>query len=279
MPINDTYVVPEHVVNFLCEGHRSFLALRAIHGLLYALDTALKGKMQLVPSQFPREHSVRTSILAEAVGPARSKDNRWLHAACDELNDQNILRISMIQGRAFRFQLDKRFSDAFARKTSAFAIMRTDQVRQCRTLHDLMFLSLACLHGGKNHPRFLLPRIPVPPEQKPAQWTLLPQTATDQDPWRVSWSKSSRSWVNATVRTSQILDQSYLIAPRQDMIDDRVTEVAVKIQSQTTRWERGKLYKFPPGTRGVVEIPRGLGTKRTLNAQALQNKWHQTAVQ
>jgi len=279
MPINDTYVVPEHVVNFLCEGHRSFLALRAIHGLLYALDTALRGKMQLVPSQFPRVHSVRTSILAEAVGPARSKDNRWLHAACDELNDQNILRISMIEGRAFRFQLDKRFSDAFARKTSAFAIMRTDQVRQCRTLHDLMFLSLACLHGGKNHPRFLLPRIPVPPEQKPAQWTLLPQTAPYHDPWRVSWSKSSRSWVNATVRTSQVLNQSYLIAPRQDMIDDRVTEVAVKIQSQTTRWERGKLYKFPPGTRCVVEIPRDLGTKRTLNAQALQNKWHQTAVQ
>ncbi|MEQ5872505.1 hypothetical protein J4E08_21835 [Sagittula sp. NFXS13] len=42
----------------------------------------------------------------------------------------------------------------------------------------------------------------------------------EQDPWRVSWCKSSRSWVNAAIRTSQILDHAYLIAPRQDMIDD-----------------------------------------------------------
>lgn len=279
MPINDTYVVPEHVVNFLCEGKRSFLALRAVHGLLYALDTALRGKMHLVPSQFPQEHSVRTSVLAAAVGPEKAKDNRWLHSACAELQDQNILRTATIQGRAFRFQIDKKFSDAFAKKTSAFAIMRTDQVRECHTLHDLMFLSLACLHGGKNHPRFLLPRIPVRLDQKAARLQLLPQKAPKQDDWRVSWSKSNRSWASAAVRTSQILDHAYLIAPRQDMIDDLITEVVVKIQTQSTRWERGRLYKFSPGTRNVIEIPRGPGTKQTLNAEALRNKSHQTVVQ
>jgi len=278
IPINDQYVVPEHVVNFLCDGERSFLALRLVHGLLNALDTAVKGNMSLVPSLFSKEHSVRTSTLAAAVGPEKAKDNRWMHAACAELNAQDILSTATIKGRVFRFKLSTKFSDAFSKKTRAFAIMNTEQVRQCRTLHDLLFLSLACLHGGKNSPRFLLPRIPVRLEPKTSLLSLLPQEPPVQDPWRATWCKSSRSWVNAAIRTSQILDHAYLIAPRQDMIDDYVSEVAVKIQTKKTNWERGKLYKFPPGTRSVVQIPTG-GTKSVLNAEALAYKWHQTVIQ
>ena len=76
----------------------------------------------------------------------------------------------------------------------------------------------------------------------------------------------------------QILDHGYLVAPRQDMIDDFVSEVVVKVQHGKTLWERGKLYKFPPGTRSVVEIPVG-GGKSILNNAALQHKWHQTVIQ
>lgn len=279
MPINDTYVLPEHVVNFLCNHERSFLALRLIHGLLYALDTALRGKMALVPAQFPREHSVRTSTLAAAVGPEKAKDNRWIHQACEELADQNILRSAKVQGRVFRFQLGNEFLASFSKPTKAFAIMRTNQVRQCRTLHDLMFLSLACLHGGKDRPRFLLPRIPVRLEPAASRLSLLPQDPPKQEPWRISWCRSSRSWTNAAIRTSRILGHAYLIGPRQDMIDDFVSEVAVKVGHANTIWERGKLYKFPPGTRSVVEIATGGAGKMTLNAEALQHKWHQTLIQ
>ena len=175
MPINDTYVVPAPVVNFLCEHERSFLALRLVHGLLYVLDTALRGKMALVPAHFSKQHSVRTSTLAAAVGPEKATDNRWVHAACLELADQNILKNPTVQGRVFRFELGKKFSATFSMPTTAFAVMRTDQIRQCRTLHDLIFLSLTCLHGGKDRPRFLLPRIPMrlKPESSPS--SLLPQ--------------------------------------------------------------------------------------------------------
>ena len=278
MPINDTYVVPAPVVNFLCEHERSFLALRLVHGLLYVLDTALRGKMALVPAHFSTQHSVRTSTLAAAVGPEKATDNRWVHAACLELADQNILKNPTIQGRVFRFELGKKFSATFSMPTTAFAVMRTDQIRQCRTLHDLIFLSLTCLHGGKDRPRFLLPRIPMRLEPESSPSSLLPQEPPVQDPWRVPWCKSSRSWVNAAIRTSQILDHGYLIAPRQDMIDDFVSEVAVKIQTTKTTWERGKLYKFPPGTRSVVQIPIA-GSKTTLHAETLRNKWHQTVIQ
>lgn len=166
IPINDKYVVPEHVVNFLCDGERSFLALRLVHGLLNALDTAVKGNMSLVPSLFSKEHSIRTSTLAAAVGPEKAKDNRWMHLACAELAAQNILSKPRIERRVFLFSLGAKFSEAFSNKTRAFAVMNTEQVRQCRTIHDLMFLSLACLHGGKDRPRFLLPRIPVRLEPK-----------------------------------------------------------------------------------------------------------------
>ncbi|WP_026756901.1 hypothetical protein [Sediminimonas qiaohouensis] len=279
MPINDTYVVPEHVVNFLCNHERSFLALRLIYGLLYALDTALRGKMALVPAHFPREHRVRTSSLAAAVGPEKAKDNRWIHDACEELADQNILKTATVQGRVFRFQLGNEFSAAFRKPTKAFAIMRTEQVRQCRTLHDLIFLSLACLHGGKNRPRFLLPRIPVRLEPTTSRISVLPQDPPKQAPWRVTWCRSSRSWTNSALRVSAILGHGYLIGPRQDMIDDFVSEVAVKAAHAKTLWERGKLYKFPPGTRCVIEITAGSGCKTTLNAEALENKWHQTVIQ
>ena len=202
MPINDTYIIPEHVVNFLCDQKRSFLALRLIDGLLYALDTAVKGKMSLVPVRFSAEHSVRTSILAAAVGPEKAKDNRWLHAACSELADQNILQTAQIDGRAFQFKLHKKFSEAFLRPTKAFAIMQTEQIRRCSTLHDLMFLALVCLHGGKDRPRFLLPRIPRHLDPSPDRFRFMTQEEPQQDPWRVVWSTSSRAWVNAAIRTS-----------------------------------------------------------------------------
>ncbi len=278
MPINDTYVVPAPVVKFLCEHERSFLALRLIHGLLYALDTSLKGKMSLVPTHFSKVHSTHTRTLALAVGPDKAKDNRWIHTACCELADQNILKAPTVRGRRFQFELGNAFSAAFSKPTTAFAIMRTEQVRQCRTLHDLMFLSLACLNGGKNRPRFLLPRIPLRLEPKMSRFSVLPQKPPEQDPWRTTWSASSRAWVNAAMRTSRILDQGYLIAPRQDLVDDFVSEVPVKIQTAKTTWERGKLYKFQPGTRSVIEIPIG-GTKSVLNAEALAHKWHQTVIQ
>ncbi|WP_116599219.1 hypothetical protein [Primorskyibacter marinus] len=278
MPINDTYVIPEHVVHFLCDGERSFLALRLVHGLLFALDNAVKGKMALVPARFSGEHSARTSIFAAAVGPEKAKYNRWIHDACAELADQNILRTAKVRGRVLRFQLSRKFSDAFLDPTRAFAVMRTDQIRMCRTLHDLMFLSLACLHGGKDRPRFLLPRIPMHVEAPGNRLGVLSQKPPEQDPWRVSWGQSSRPWSNAAVRIGGILDQGYLIGPRQDMIDDFVSEVAVKVQHDKTKWDRGKLYKFPPGTRSVIEIPAG-GTKSTLNAEALRHKVHQTVIQ
>ena len=278
MPIDDTYVVPAPVVKFLCEHERSFLALRLIHGLLYALDTSLKGKMSLVPTHFSKVHSMHARTLALAVGPDKAKDNRWIHAACCELANQNILKAPTVRGRRFQFELGNAFTEAFSKPTTAFAIMRTEQVRQCRTLHDLMFLSLACLHGGKNGPRFLLPRIPLRLEPEMPRFSVLPQKPTEQDPWRTSWSASSRAWVNAAMRTSRILDHGYLIAPRRDLVDDFVSEVPVKIQTAKTTWERGKLYRFPAGTRSVIEIPIG-GTKSVLNAEALQCKWHQTVIQ
>lgn len=277
MPINDTYVAPEPVLTYLCQGERSFLGLRLIHGLLYVLDNAVRGDMKLVPARFHSVHGIRTSNIAAAVAPERAKDNRWIHAACAELVAQGVLRTAEIQGRAFRFQLGKEFVDAFARPSKAFAIMRTDEVRQCKTLHDLMFLSLARLHGGKDRPRFLLPRIHCHLEMPSSKRSVLPPKLPMQEPWRASWGKSSRSWVKAATRMSGILGHSYLIAPRQDMIDDFVSEVAVKVQTPKTIWERGKLYKFPPGTRGVVEIPAG-GSKSVLSAKALQEKWHQTEI-
>jgi len=99
MPITDRYVVPEHVVNFLCDYERSFLGLRLVHGLIYAMDHVVKGKMSLVPARFYRGHSVRTSTLAAAVGPEKAKDNRWIHAACQELVGQNILQSVEVNGR------------------------------------------------------------------------------------------------------------------------------------------------------------------------------------
>lgn len=277
MPINDTYVVPEHVINFLCSGERSFLALRLVHGLLYALDTAVRGNMSLVPARFSSEHGVRTSTIAAAVGPAKAKDNRWIHDACAELTSQGILKTHKIQGRVFRFELTPSFSASFSRKTKAFAIMTTEQVRQCRTVHDLFLMSLSCLHRGKDRPKFLLPRVPLHLEPKDERFQLLPQKPPEQDPWRRTWGDSSRAWTNAAIRVSSILGLNYLLAPRQDMIDDFVSEVAVKIQHDRTAWERGKLYKFPPGTRSVIEVQAG-GRKSVLNGEAVQNKWHQTII-
>lgn len=178
----------------------------------------------------------------------------------------------------FRFQLTNKFSEAFSTPTKAFAIMQTDQVRQCRTMHDLIFLSLACLHGGKDRPMFKLPRIPVRLRSEPLSRSLLPQKPPTQDPWRVSWCSSSRSWTGAGLRISGILGHSYLIAPQQDMVDDFVSEVVVKVSHAKTKWGRGKLYKFAPGTRRVVEIASGGKSKVTLNAEALQLKWHQTVI-
>ena len=178
-----------------------------------------------------------------------------------------------------RFQLSTNFLAAFSKPTKAFAILRTDQIRQCRNLHDLMFLSLACLHGGKDRPRFLLPRIPLHLEPAAnAKFAVFSEEPPTQALWRASWSRSSRTWTNAAVRIGKILEHGYLIAPRQDMVDDFVSEVAVKIQTHKTKWERGRLYKFPPGTRGVVEISVG-GSKSVLKAEALQHKWHQTVIQ
>ncbi len=277
MPINDTYIVPAPIVEYLCNHERSFLGLRLVYGLLYILDTAVKGQMSLVASRFGGVHNVRLSHLGAAVGPAGAKDNRWLHAACSELSRQNLLRSADIHGRILRFRLSKNFLDAFAQPSKAFAIMRTEQVRQCKTLHDLMFLLLACLHGNKNRPLFLLPRIHRHLEQPANRLTLMPQKPPEQDAWRASWAACSRSWGNAAERVSGMLGHNYLIAPRQDMIDDFVSEVSVKIQSPTTTWERGKLYKFHPGTRSVIEITSG--NKRTkLNMKAVIDKWHQQEV-
>jgi len=278
MPIDDNYMIPEPVIQFLVNGNRSFLALRIVHGLLYAFHRSLKGNMRIVPSQFSKEHSVRTSILAAAVGPEKSKDNRWLHSACQELADQKIFDTIQVEGRRLRFRLSRKFSDSFAIKSRAFAIMQTAQVRACRTMHDLMFLSLACLHGGKDHPKFYLPRLPERLEIPVPQFKVMVQKAPEQATWRSSWSKSNRSWVKAAQRISQLLDQSYLIGPQQDMIDDFVTSVVVKIQHQGTKWQRHRLYKFEPGTRGVIEI-RASGEKAVLNAQAFQHKAHQTKIE
>ncbi|MGY9037125.1 MAG: hypothetical protein ACKVLA_04835 [Rhodobacterales bacterium] len=277
MPINDTYTIPAPVIKFLLEGERSFLALRLVHGLLYAIHSSLRGNMSIVPAQFPKEHAVRTSSLAAAVGPEKCKDNRWLHTACQDLVDQNIFKSIKIEGRRLRFSLSAKFLTSFSDKSKAFAIMHTDQVRECHTLHDLMFLSLACLHGGKDRPKFYLPRLPMRLEMPETQFSIMPRTQPEQAAWRNSWSKSNRSWIKAAVRISKLLDQNYLIGPQQDLIDDFVTSVAVKIQHQDTRWERNRLYKFEPGTRGVIEICAG-GGKTVLNAQALQHKIHQTEI-
>lgn len=277
MPIDDTFTIPAPVIQFLLNGNRSFLALRLVHGLLYVIHRSLKGNMAIVPAQFSKEHSIRTSILAAAVGPEKGKDNRWLHTACRELADQNIFATIMIEGRRLRFKLSNKFTDSFAVKSNAFAIMHTDQVRECRTMHDLMYLSLACLHGGKDRPKFYLPRLPVRLEMPGSQLNVMPLKPPEQAAWRISWSKSNRSWVKAAFRISQLLGQSYLIGPQQDLIDDFVTSVAVKIQHQHTKWERNRLYKFEPGTRGVIEICAG-GAKTVLNAQAFECKIHQTKI-
>lgn len=105
MPINDTYTIPAPVLQILLEGKRSFLGMRLVHGLIYAIHRSLKGQLSIVPTQFATEHSVRTSILAAAVGPEKAKDNRWLHAACEELADQNIFETIKIEGRHLRFKL------------------------------------------------------------------------------------------------------------------------------------------------------------------------------
>lgn len=278
MSINDTYTIPAPVIKFLNEEDRSFLALRLVHGLLYIMHRSLNGNMAIVPAQFSKEHSARTSILAAAVGPAKSKDNRWLHAACQELADQNIFKTIKVEGRRLRFELSRKFKDSFSDKSNAFAIMHTSQVRECRTMHDLMFLSLACLHGGKDRPKFYLPRLPVRLELPGTKLSVMPQKPPEQAVWRMSWSKSNRSWIKAAVRISQLLGQGYLIGPQQDMVDDFVTLVAVKIQHQDTSWERHRLYKFEPGTRGVVEICAG-GGKSVLNAQAFEHKVHQTKIE
>ena len=278
MSINDTYTIPAPVIKFLHEEDRSFLALRLVHGLLYVMHRSLHGNMAIVPAQFSKEHSARISILAAAVGPAKSKDNRWLHIACQELADQNIFKTFKIEGRRLRFKLSAAFKNSFGVRSKAFAIMRTNQIRECRTMHDLMFLSLACLHGGKDRPKFFLPRLPVRLELPDTRFSVMPKKQPKQPAWRMPWSKSNRSWVKAAVRISQLLGQSYLIGPQQDMVDDFVTLVAVKIQHQHTKWERYRLYKFEPGTRGVVEICAG-GGKSVLNAQAFEHKVHQTKIE
>ena len=145
-------------------------------------------------------------------------------------------------------------------------------------MHDLMFLSLACLHGGKDRPRFYLPRLPEHLETPAPQLKVMRQKAPEQAAWRTPWSKSNRSWVKAAQRISRWLGHNYLIGPQQDMIDDFVTSVAVKIQHKDTNWERFRLYKFEPGTRGVIEI-RASGAKAVLNAQAFQHKAHQTKIE
>lgn len=278
MPINDNYTIPEPVIQFLVNGNRSFLALRLVHGLIYVIHCTLKGNMKIVPAQFSKEHSVRTGILAAAVGPEKSKDNRWLHTACRELADQKIFDTIKIEGRRLRFKLSKRFSDSFGTKSTVFAIMQTAQVRACRTMHDLMFLSLACLHGRKRWPKFYLPRLPKRLEMPDPQLTVMPQMTPEQAGWRMSWSRSSRSWVKSAQRVSKLLDHSYLIGPQQDLIDDFITSVAVKIQHEDTEWPRYRLYKFEPGTRGVIEI-RASNGKTVLNAQAFQHKSHQIKIE
>lgn len=277
MPINDTYTVLEPVIRYLCDGERSFLAMRLVHGLLYALSDALRGQMALVPAHFGGEHNARTSKLAAAVGPESAKDNRWIHQACEELSGQGIFASIRVDGRRVRFKLGQKFSAAFSNKSKAFAILHTDHVRLCRTVHDLMFLSLACLHRNKDRPKFFLPRIPLHLPTPLHRFSVLPQAAPEQATWRVPWSRSSRCWVNAAVRVSGILDHGYLIGPQQGLIDDFVSEVAVKIQHGKTKWDRNRLYKFPARTRGVIEIPVG-GTKAVLNAEAFRNKSHQTVI-
>ena len=277
MSIDDTYIIPEPVLRFLLEEERSFLALRLVHGILYALHNSVHGKMTLVPAQFHSEHSIRTSTLADAVGPEESKDNRWVHKACRELAEQNIFQKINITGRRLRFQLSKKFIASFSTPSKVFAIMHTDQIRECRTMHDLMFLSLACLHGGKNRPKFYLPRIPHHLEAPKTRLAVLPQEPLKQAIWRAPWSVSSRSWVNAAIRVSQMLNHGYLIGPQQDMVDDFISLVPVKIQHHKTQWERGRLYKFPAGTRSVIEIC-ARGKKTVLKMEELKHKWHQTTI-
>ncbi|WGW05114.1 hypothetical protein [Tropicibacter oceani] len=118
MPINDRYIAPEPVLRFLADGDRTFLALRLIHGLLFAFDRTVKGQMKLVPSIFPKEHRCRASLISAAVGPETARDNRWLRSACDELASQNILHSVEIEGKTVRFKLSKKFADSFLTPSS-----------------------------------------------------------------------------------------------------------------------------------------------------------------
>lgn len=278
MPTNDSYTVPAPVVEFLQDGPRSFHALRLTHGIIYALHVAVRGSLALVPAQFNKEHSLRAKLITDAVGPERANDNGWIHTAVREHEDQDIFEKIEIVGRRIRFRLSRRFRDSFGSKSRVFAPMQTRNVRQCRTLHDLLFLTLSSMNGGKNYPVFELPRIVKRLSSEPSGPLVLLPMRTTPDAWRLTWSESSRSWAKAAMRVSGILNYAFLIGPQQDMIDDRVTKVVVKVQHANTQWARGRLYKFDAGTRGVIEI-RMTGQKSVLRQSELQSKWHQTVIE
>ncbi|MFC2966817.1 hypothetical protein [Acidimangrovimonas pyrenivorans] len=281
MTINDKYIVREHAVSYLQNGERTFLGLRLAHGLMYWMHQYLDGETQRATGVFHKERIVRCRDIADAVGPVGATDNDWLRVAVNQLEGQGLFRSVQVEGQRLHFHLSESFLAAYSRKAKgdSFAIIRTDHIRACGTLHDILFLTLASMHGGRDYPKFSLPRIlrEPAPSLTPIQRLELGLKREDQEKWRKSWEVSSKSWVRAATRASALLNHAYLIAPQHGIFDNHVSNVVVKVSHGKTKWSPERLYKFRAGTRNVVEIHPS-GKRVRLNKAALKSKLYQTNI-
>lgn len=291
MPINDHYIVPEHAVSYLQNGERTFLGLRLVHGLLYWVHQHLDGQNERAPGIFHRERILRCRDISDAVGPAGATDNDWLRAAAQQLQGQGLFRLIRVEEQRIHFHFSEGFLAAYSRKTKqatpprktrkdAFAILQTDHIRACGTLHDILFLTLATMHRGSDYPKFALPRLPrdPAPSQRSIPRLEFGLNRDDQETWRKSWDATSKSWIRAAARTSALLGHAYLIGPQHGIFDGHVSNVVVKASHESTLWSPQKLYKFRAGTRNVVEIYPS-GRKVRLSKSVLQAKINQTTIE
>lgn len=286
MPINDKYIVPASVVTHLQNGPRSFNALRLTHGILYWIVKWLgEDNLNLASFKLSTERVISCRDIADAVGPVGAKDNDWLHAAVSQLEDQGLFEKIWIERHRVHFVVSRALREAFPTGKSTkknpliFAKIRTDQIRRCRTLHDILFLTLVSLHGGKDLPKFLLPRLPVAPDPRfesklSLKMANLPRREAE---WQKTWEAASRAWISSAVRVGGIVGHAYLIAPKRGIFDNYVSEVTVKIAHNETKWAPEKLYKFPAGTRDVTQITLS-GKKTKLSKTEVQAKLHQTMI-
>lgn len=284
MHINRRYDLPTSTVNFLSSKLPSLQASRLVHGLLCQIEMSCKGLAAAGPL-LTKEQTIWIGDIADLTAAQGCRDHRWIDKGIADLAGGNVFRkIERKDPKRIEFLFQDRIRETFTsnKEKHGFAKMQTSDLAGAITGEEALIMMLVRLFEGRDWPSFKLPFNAIPTNHRISLSGIEDRDSVeghgcDATANAPDWLSVKRRWCRAIERVAGKLGHSFLIAPCRGPLDQKVSQVWVKIQHAGTDWQPERLYKFGAAAGRVIQVMPGTA-HRSLNDQELRARLQSTVI-